>query len=1247
MQNDLYQKNVEFKNMTNEQFILGRDFEIDVLRSHFDKVLEGEFAKCSIRGDAGVGKTHLVTHFSKQMIDHNATYIHGKFKHYNNAMFSGITEVLKEIVEQTQTFSDERLSAVKKLVKKELGEDSHLIISICPEAEKLIGYYKKINEEDYHKLENRFMRAIYIFVEILSQELFPLIIHIDDIQWADHGSLRMLNHFCSNHNNINIYLILSSRAKIYNNDLREEIEKLFSSNDKSTIDIHIKSLNIKETKELLNLKFGNEVQDIEIISKYVFKATLGTPFYIEKLLDTAINEKKVTYNIRNQTWVFDTQFLESIQLPDDVKDMLSSQVKNLSSSDQRALEILACLGGQVDQKMLSKIANKDIQISIEQFDKLSKTSLLAKYVHGEEENSQYMFSHDIIFEMIRGLMSKQTREHYHFLIANILMNDEDKIYVDEQRVYIALQFLDCKELLLAEHDSSKYVLELYYAGRRAKQTTLIEEALQFYRLCIQLMPKASDSIAIDLLLDARIEHAECLFICGDVKQAENEFLALITEYEKNEDLVRIKRKFAVLYTYIGENRKVIDLSLEVLEHLDFKLKIDYPSIRVYKEVVESSIRFNNKKIKKMINMPNINDDKLLLIADTLIRLASIANLVDDNLFILVIMKLSNLSAKEGATKYALPSYAAYCFILLHYLSDKQKARDISDIVKELINNNENNQMKCMTYFILGTFLEHWQSSSDISLKYLDKSIEEGVKYGEYQYASYSFSSKIEMKYVAGKSFSEIEKDIRHVKMDDELLSEQEVIQLTVKLLEDHIAQLKTIPEKSLVEKDIENIDNSQRLTYYQYQIQRLVFVEDYKAAFELINKIKPLLGLYKGFILHADCLFYISIVQLNNYKVLKYSEKIVVKHQLKQAISQFEKWMKLSKDNHMARYLLVKAMYDSIVNKKNDAGITIEKAISHAMENNQIQLQALGNNIAGKYYEENKTVSNVYRKEAIQCYSDWGATQVAKQLEIRYNFENKKSDKVIDNHNAFNNVTRIDQIVKKHKSSHFKKIEELDRNQTFKYILNDLVASNKAGYGAIYLENNDQVFLTYQWSNGETEKLNEPMYIENVHNIPHKVMRYVVRTGKEIMIDQKPDEGIFVNDSYFRTSEDISLLCMPLKYMGVQSGILYLEWGHKKGYSEEIIEDIQNYIPILMAKNTTTQASNSKVIKVDSELTERECEVLILITDGLTNKQIGEQLCISLSTVKTHVINIYSKLNIKNRVEAADKARLLGLANKL
>lgn len=75
------------------------------------------------------------------------------------------------------------------------------------------------------------------------------------------------------------------------------------------------------------------------------------------------------------------------------------------------------------------------------------------------------------------------------------------------------------------------------------------------------------------------------------------------------------------------------------------------------------------------------------------------------------------------------------------------------------------------------------------------------------------------------------------------------------------------------------------------------------------------------------------------------------------------------------------------------------------------------------------------------------------------------------------------------------------------------------------------------------------------------------------------------------------------------------------------------------AKSIKTTINNLE----GSELSERELEVLSCIAQGLSNQQIGEKLNISLSTVKTHNSNLFSKLGVKRRTQAIIKAQKLGV----
>lgn len=68
--------------------------------------------------------------------------------------------------------------------------------------------------------------------------------------------------------------------------------------------------------------------------------------------------------------------------------------------------------------------------------------------------------------------------------------------------------------------------------------------------------------------------------------------------------------------------------------------------------------------------------------------------------------------------------------------------------------------------------------------------------------------------------------------------------------------------------------------------------------------------------------------------------------------------------------------------------------------------------------------------------------------------------------------------------------------------------------------------------------------------------------------------------------------------------------------------------------------------KPHDQLTEREQEVLVCLGEGMTNQQISEELFIGIKTVKTHVSNILSKLNVQDRTQAAVYANRNGFTKE-
>ncbi len=573
--------------------------------------------------------------------------------------------------------------------------------------------------------------------------------------------------------------------------------------------------------------------------------------------------------------------------------------------------------------------------------------------------------------------------------------------------------------------------------------------------------------------------------------------------------------------------------------------------------------------------------------------------------------------------------------MYHFIGDKNKAVLFKELSIDVL--VETDHIKCMSYFILGTFVEHWDHAYEKSVIYLEEALSFGIKSGEFQYAGYTFSSLLEMNLIMQHSVNEVLETIALLDQYDERLR-HDVLKNTLFILENHLALLIDAHANVIDDKTLQPMDASQRLTFYYYKLQRLYLAGAINDAFKLLSVIEPIKGMFKGYMFEVDLTFYSTLIRLEQHQSLRKKEQIKNRFLIDQSIKKFKKWMKRCKDNHLARFRFMKSLYAEKFGDSTQAGLLYEQGLSLARKKNQYLLVAVGCILSSKYYIENSTVSNVYRKEAVQAFEAFGSNYLSKLYEEKLCSEPGASKGLV-NHETQEVIAH-----KKQLGTLMRHVEGLDKDATYLYLLDLLIKENRADYGAVFFENNDQIYMTYVCEKGAPKSCIQSVLIDDVTSIPHKVIRYVARTNRDVIMNKKPYTGLFVNDTYFEEITKLSLLCMPIKYMDVFVGIVYLEWHDEFKTSETLIDEINSYMPLLITK--TVPVGKVKSNRSDSQeeipLTKREIEVFKLMIKGLTNKQIGEELFISLSTVKTHIINIYSKLHIKNRVAAVGKAKQYG-----
>ncbi|MGK0291456.1 MAG: serine/threonine protein kinase, partial [bacterium] len=218
--------------------LYGREYEIKTLLSAFDQVSCGTTQMMLIAGYSGVGKSALVREIHKPIIAKKGYFIDGKFDQFQRnipyfAMIHAFQELIQELLREPQ----EQLLAWKEKLLKSLGCNGQVIIDVIPEVELIIGKQKDVTEVEPEETQNRFNMTFQRFIKVFTQKDHPLVLFLDDLQWADSATLKLLYVLMTDVDSQYLFLIGAYRNNevLSEHLLMETLERIEKEQEKKRV----------------------------------------------------------------------------------------------------------------------------------------------------------------------------------------------------------------------------------------------------------------------------------------------------------------------------------------------------------------------------------------------------------------------------------------------------------------------------------------------------------------------------------------------------------------------------------------------------------------------------------------------------------------------------------------------------------------------------------------------------------------------------------------------------------------------------------------------------------------------------------------------------------------------------------------------------------------------------------------------------------------------------------------------------
>jgi len=509
--------------------LIGRDFELNILKNLYGRCIEeSSFQLVLITGAIGVGKSSLVNEFRIYIENSSSDQI---------TFFAGGVPVESRI--SLGYFSD--------MLKLKMGIHANDKSSEITEKIELYLRSWKIdpNSEGFHILNA--LREIFgmsnnnpmegrdiiqkseiigLFFELLTKSL-PLLIVLEDLQWADQISLEFLSKIFQMLENKPVFVIGVSRQKS-----AENIEKIFPDIKPSLL-IELQPLTKKSVHYYLENIFNSK--DIVSVLENIVAPAEGNPLFIEEILQDLVRKKFIEKF--GEKWIISKK-LEEIEIPSKIEAVLQSRLDSLSTNEKYLISNASVCGYSFWDSFLSKIGISNFEFTL---NKLIKEGIIKQnFTTKFKATKEYSFRNKLIRDTAYDSLGPKEKKRVHGEFANWLIDIVGGSIYSE-----------------ANKDLEKTITNLYYA---------------YYE---DIDPEVAGLIAFHLEKSGKIKESAIANIIagydslysGNFKEAKSQFgLALnLAQKEKMKDL----EKFAIfgmadVFSRNGEWMDAIDLYLDAI-----------------------------------------------------------------------------------------------------------------------------------------------------------------------------------------------------------------------------------------------------------------------------------------------------------------------------------------------------------------------------------------------------------------------------------------------------------------------------------------------------------------------------------------------------------------------------------------------------------------------------------------------------------------------------------------------------------
>jgi predicted ATPase/two-component sensor histidine kinase/putative methionine-R-sulfoxide reductase with GAF domain len=1130
--------------------LYGREDELAKLRNSFDRVkATGSSEIVLVTGTSGNGKSALATALRHHASAERALFGAGKFQSNSiDTPYSAFFEAFRGALLQILSAPEHDFAGWQTRIRDAVGVNGRLLSDAVIELRLIVGELPPVGPLSAQEGQNRFELLFQKFAAALTAPSRPLVLLLDDLQWADPASLALLTRLIKLDELKNTLVLVTYRPNEVDADhpARGLLDTIRTSELRLT-DVVAGPLSPHAIASLLCDALRAQPAAVQELAHVLYNVTAGSPLLVREVLFSLTDKHLLEFNTVSSTWQWDTERIATSQRAAQIAELLSQKTERFSDATVQAICTLACLGHTAHHETLTLALGVPRSVLAEMMHQASDYGII------QASDTFYSFVHDQLHQAVYDLIPAAERPQLHLSIGLRMARAAD---VEQQtlRLFEIVGQIN-RGHALARPEERELCAELNLAaGAKAKASAAYRSAATYYALGLSLLGKSNPDADHAVRFELELGLAECEYTIGDFQSAEARLARLLARARDNIEFGRATCIAIDLNLAKWQIDRAAEVSIDYMRRIGVSWPAQVSDADVDAEFEQIWTQLNGTPIGRIVEYPAMTDPQHLITMQVLAALQPAAfERPDRNFWSLMIAYMLNLSLRWGicdATASALVVVPLASGDRVRYrMRNLQTAFQFALAGSQVVERRGLSRYRARVYACYGTTVMPWTQPLRDAIVMNRRASDASLEGGEPVFSLWSRSMTINGLIASGSPLIEVQREAElslqaAAKFPFFYLADPFKVQLRLATVMRGLTSDLSSLFGPAEQEEFETYLAEETLAYgaCSYWIRKLqvcFFAHDFACAVQAIDHVEAALYTIPLHVELVEYHFYAALALANLPASVSWQDENISRR-VENHFEALTDLAQLQTGNFGDRIAVVSAEIARLQGQWLLAAQRYEEAIALARQGGFVQNEAIAEELASRFHRQRgqSAKADMHLRAAISCYGRWGADGKVRQLEHAYPYARQQSNANLpSNPRIFDSVDAATLL--KVSEAITQQIEIADLVQTLLKLSLEhsgaergLLLMSYAGHMRIEAE-----VLAVR---GVFEVVTKPNPVTWM-KLPESVMRYVVRTQETVIIPDAMQDPQFGSDEYVQCGRCRSLVCLPLIKQGSLIAILYLE----------------------------------------------------------------------------------------------------------